>query len=1289
MEKLGRAAVFCGPSRLLLAAAVALLALRATPGAGQCTLASAPVKFEPNPPGAPRPWSMSSGYSTAFAFYRNAAGAPRLMAYEAFGYSVLDLSNPASPFALKYDDLRMVPVSPTTNPIIAHGDGQSYIASMGVSADGQRVAFSVNGPADPPWHTLAGRSDGGEGFGVWGDFAPNRASGSVIQKSGSRYIAYTIHASSSGTAADVTTLPTANAAFQPLNLASETTTFAPGQSLMLAGNYLVYMADSGVQVIDASNPGPSGSITSAFKKVVIAGVPGDPYGRIPANFTAAVDPANPAKLWVLVELGSWASASENSPSYGLVSITRNGNGSLAAPVSAGPLFRVPSAAGELWGRSGNSATLVASNGNLFVLMWATRILPSQRFILYSTTANGWTTPMATPVAAAGFTGLAASSATAFAGSGNAVYVYLPTGPAAFVILLACQPVNVPVFSSLLVTNASAGGAAVSDGETVFASEQLTIAPTVIPAPAYTPLSSWRFDFDFHAGNASEDAGALPRIRNPDNAVFGSPAAPPAQATLVGPCDPEQATGGDPNGGAGCWASVRTNTGIYGGPDWTGTEAPGAVKAQKLALEATNAYGSANTAVFTVNWQLPAARLASTQVLSGAPLVSASDGHPTATGFKWYFGATPNGLTRAGCNTASCVPTLDTRGTYSYWLTATYANGYQTPDYAGSAAMGTYTVTDFAPSFTVNGSAAGPVTAVIGVPIAVTNGSQRGAGITGTYQYSLCLIPCADAWIAWNMADPANGSGTPPSSATIPTPADPGAYALKIRIAYTGGTATWPDPAGSGSLTVNAVVPIPKIRIWVNGANPCPPGSLCVENAVTAHLGDALVAHALVNGADDPNDGTDHWDFSNAPGTSTANPQFVTGNPVSLTYTGAGVFGITLTRNGVAYPFPNAAVITAPLVSAATASPSSTVQSGQTVTFSCSATGGTPPYGYTWSGTFGTISTQQSFSITPTNGGSSKVTQQLTCGVTDAGGATSSSVVTLTVMPKLVVGATGSPSPTPQYSSISFSCSASGGSGTYPSYAWAFGDGQAGSGPWTSHAYQTPGTFQAVCTVTDSASNVANAAAGVTVTPLPLAAAATVTPGAVLAGTAAQFSCSASGGVGPYAYAWSFSDGQTAPGQNVAHVFAHAGAQSGTCALTDSSQATAGSTAGLTVTAPPSSLYTLTPCRLLDTRVTGPALQPAGPADRRFVLAGSCGVVAGAVAVSANVTVTNVTAGGVLSIYPGDGAPAGTNTVAFSPGKTRANNAMITLSSDGSGAIKVQNTSPGTLDLIIDVNGYFR
>jgi hypothetical protein len=42
-----------------------------------------------------------------------------------------------------------------------------------------------------------------------------------------------------------------------------------------------------------------------------------------------------------------------------------------------------------------------------------------------------------------------------------------------------------------------------------------------------------------------------------------------------------------------------------------------------------------------------------------------------------------------------------------------------------------------------------------------------------------------------------------------------------------------------------------------------------------------------------------------------------------------------------------------------------------------------------------------------------------------------------------------------------------------------------------------------------------------------------------------------------------------------------------------------------------------------------------------------------------------------------------------PGQTRANNTIFRLACDGSGILAVQNDGIGTVDFILDVNGYFQ
>ena len=126
--------------------------------------------------------------------------------------------------------------------------------------------------------------------------------------------------------------------------------------------------------------------------------------------------------------------------------------------------------------------------------------------------------------------------------------------------------------------------------------------------------------------------------------------------------------------------------------------------------------------------------------------------------------------------------------------------------------------------------------------------------------------------------------------------------------------------------------------------------------------------------------------------------------------------------------------------------------------------------------------------------------------------------------------------------------------------------------------------------------------------------------------------------------------------------------------------------------PPTGFFTLTPCRVLDTRnangpLGGPALIPT--LSRTFNFSGVCGIPPGAKSVSLNVTVVSPAAAGQLELFPGDAFSFGTNSLSFSMGVTRANNAVLGLAVDGSGSIGFRNASPGNLHVIADVNGYFQ
>jgi hypothetical protein len=124
---------------------------------------------------------------------------------------------------------------------------------------------------------------------------------------------------------------------------------------------------------------------------------------------------------------------------------------------------------------------------------------------------------------------------------------------------------------------------------------------------------------------------------------------------------------------------------------------------------------------------------------------------------------------------------------------------------------------------------------------------------------------------------------------------------------------------------------------------------------------------------------------------------------------------------------------------------------------------------------------------------------------------------------------------------------------------------------------------------------------------------------------------------------------------------------------------------------PPGFFTVTPCRLIDTRNAdgeygGPALVAAS--DRTFdIVSGPCGIPATASAISVNVTVTGATAAGNLRLFPAGVTAPSVSTINYTPGVTRANNAIVRLSELGELAVRC--APAGTVHFILDVNGYFQ
>src|SRR3989454_1162654 len=239
---------------------------------------------------------------------------------------------------------------------------------------------------------------------------------------------------------------------------------------------------------------------------------------------------------------------------------------------------------------------------------------------------------------------------------------------------------------------------------------------------------------------------------------------------------------------------------------------------------------------------------------------------------------------------------------------------------------------------------------------------------------------------------------------------------------------------------------------------------------------------------------------------------------------------------------------------------------QSITFACSASGGTPPYVYAWTLSDGGISTGP----TVTHSFRSPGTYDATCTVTDVflGIATATKSVVISPLPS--VAASVDHDLAAPGTVLTFSASPSGGDGSF-SYDWTFGDGSSGSGAPATHAYDQAGPYQATVTATDGNGGTASSSAWVTISEIGVTA--DVSPTSGDATTIFTFTASASGGSGaPYSFSWTFGDGMTGTGSPVTHSYSGGGSYSPTVTASDSlGGAKDAPTQTVSVSAPPAPL----------------------------------------------------------------------------------------------------------------------
>lgn len=150
-----------------------------------------------------------------------------------------------------------------------------------------------------------------------------------------------------------------------------------------------------------------------------------------------------------------------------------------------------------------------------------------------------------------------------------------------------------------------------------------------------------------------------------------------------------------------------------------------------------------------------------------------------------------------------------------------------------------------------------------------------------------------------------------------------------------------------------------------------------------------------------------------------------------------------------------------------------------------------------------------------------------------------------------------------------------------------------------------------------------------------------------------------------------------------------------------------SSAALAQTGGPYSYYSVTPCRVVDTRCTPgvvdancpgvaagngvPALVGNGAA-RSFTMRGNCGVPTAAAAVSLNATIVPQTAtvgNFFLTLWPAGGSMPTVSTLNFTQADIAlANGAIVPLGASGSPDLSAFVATYDTSHLILDITGYF-
>jgi PKD repeat protein len=252
------------------------------------------------------------------------------------------------------------------------------------------------------------------------------------------------------------------------------------------------------------------------------------------------------------------------------------------------------------------------------------------------------------------------------------------------------------------------------------------------------------------------------------------------------------------------------------------------------------------------------------------------------------------------------------------------------------------------------------------------------------------------------------------------------------------------------------------------------------------------------------------------GTSTSDSQLASGSTSSFSYTFSSTgqflldYSVTDSNGYTQSTSLTQTVNSDPSVSIS--SSQNPTDSGKTVEFTSSVSGGTPGYTYSWT-IDGDSYTSQDVNFTFSSSGT--YTVDLT--ITDAAGYSVSTSLSETVNSDPTVSASSNVSTADVGYPIEFSSAPSGGTGGY-TYSWTLNGNQISTSQDFSYSFSSSGTYTLTVTITDSVGKTTTASVTVSIHSNPsISISSSQNPSDV--GNSVTFSSSETGGTGALTYSW--------------------------------------------------------------------------------------------------------------------------------------------------------------------------